>query len=222
MSKQTYVDFVAIKSAVTLEQAIHFLALRLKKSGKQYRGPCPVHAGTDRTLAVTPGEGFFCFADHKGGDVIALVAHCREIGQRDAALLLAEHFRIGSDAERQPAQRRAEPRQNAPQPAAKGLEPLSHLSTDHEALELLGLSPAVCEALGAGFASKGLMNGRIAIPLRLEDGTLIGYAGLATRADQAPLLKLPSNLDEMCGVAEPIEEPQTKSQDELRRLLRVV
>jgi hypothetical protein len=67
------------------------------------------------------------------------------------------------------------------------------------------------------------MNGRIAIPLRLPNGELAGYVGLATTAEQAPLLKFPTNLDEKCGVSGTVDEqPEVKSQDELRKLLRVV
>jgi len=47
------------------------------------------------------------------------------------------------------------------------------------------------EALGIGYARKGMMRGRVAIPIRKEDGTLVGYCGFSADAD--PFLKLPTN-----------------------------
>jgi hypothetical protein len=66
------------------------------------------------------------------------------------------------------------------------------------------------------------MNGRVVVPLRLVDGSLVGYLGIATQVEQSPLLKFPDNLEEKCGVSGAVEEPEVKSQDELRKLLRVV
>lgn len=69
------------------------------------------------------------------------------------------------------------------------------------------------------------MNGRVVFPLRLGDGTLVGYIGLATKADQVPLLKFPDNLAEKCGAGGIVKEAEPeppKSKDELRKLLRVV
>ena len=211
-------DFAEIKSRVSFEQVMQLLDLELKRSGAQFRGTCPVHGGTQRTLAVTPGDGFYCWATKQGGDQIALYAHVRECNNYEAATALSEHFRI----EVKPNTARVKPHPPQVKPES-GLEPLKDLDPTHEALELYGLSQAVCDALGAGYCNKGMMVGRIAIPLRLPDGTLIGYMGFATKADQKPLIKIPANLDERCGTPDTDEEqPEVKSQDEMRRLLRVV
>jgi hypothetical protein len=211
MSNRPRLDFAEIKARISLQQVMEMLDLRLKKANSQYRGSCPVHGGGDRTLVITPSEGFYCFAEKKGGDQIALYAHVKGCNNYDAAAALQQHFRIEQP---QPPSR----------PAARsdGLEPLTYLEHEHEILDLLGLSPAVCKALGAGYAGKGTMNGRIAIPLRLEDGTLIGYFGIATNPDQEPLLKFPPNLDERCNVPEPAEEPEKRSTEDMRKILRVV
>ncbi len=52
---------------------------------------CPVHGGGDRTFVVTPGRGFFCFAEKQGGDQIALVSHVKEIPPKEAASFIAAH-----------------------------------------------------------------------------------------------------------------------------------
>lgn len=42
----------------------------LKRSGSDYRGPCPFHGGTHRNFAVIPKKGmFYCFVCHEAGDV---------------------------------------------------------------------------------------------------------------------------------------------------------
>lgn len=182
-----YVDFAAVKAAVTFEQAIELLGLKMKKQGKTYRSACPsCQKGDDRSLAVTPGEGFYCHAQRKGGDVIAFVAHVRGCSQREAGGELQERF-LSERPKQRPAPQERE---------SDELQPLDHLTTDHPAIEALGLTSEVCDALGIGYASKGMMRGRVAFPLRLPDGTLVGYAGLATSGDQAPLMLLPSNLDQ--------------------------
>ena len=44
--------------------------VELKRTGSDYRGPCPFHGGTHRNFAVIPKKGmFYCFVCHEGGDV---------------------------------------------------------------------------------------------------------------------------------------------------------
>ena len=44
--------------------------VELKRTGSDYRGPCPFHGGTHRNFAVIPRKGmFYCFVCHEAGDV---------------------------------------------------------------------------------------------------------------------------------------------------------
>ena len=44
--------------------------VELKRTGTDYRGPCPFHGGTHRNFAVIPKKGmFYCFVCHEAGDV---------------------------------------------------------------------------------------------------------------------------------------------------------
>lgn len=73
------------------------LGLKLKGGRTQ----CPVCKGDPRSLAITPGKGFFCFKAHKGGsDTIALVAHIKECGMREAAEIIDHHFPTNSPVPR--------------------------------------------------------------------------------------------------------------------------
>lgn len=217
-----HVDFSVIKAEVSEEQAIEFLGLSMKWDGTQWRSPCPAcRKAGDRALAVTPLKGYYCFAPKKGGDVIAFVAHIRGCGQREAAELLQEHFLEGrvTTAERKGTSRTTA---ESDAPPTDGLQPLDHLTTDHPVIEMLGLSATTCQALGIGFTAKGMMKGRVAFPLRLPDGTLVAYMGLATSPDQAPLLLFPKNLDEKVAAPPKVEEKPKQDAEALRKMFRIV
>ena len=95
-----FIDFGELKERVRIEDAIPKLGLHLKQRNGQWRGPCPVcQTGGDRALVVTPAkQAFYCFGGKTGGDVIALVAHIRDCGMKEAAdfLLGTVRFRQGT------------------------------------------------------------------------------------------------------------------------------
>jgi DNA primase len=44
----------------------------LKRTGSDYRGPCPFHGGKNRNFAVIPKKGrYYCFVCHESGDVFS-------------------------------------------------------------------------------------------------------------------------------------------------------
>ncbi|MBA3580218.1 MAG: DNA primase [Gemmatimonadaceae bacterium] len=48
--------------------------VKLKKTGADYRGPCPFHQGTHRNFSVSPRKGiYYCFVCGEGGDVFRFV-----------------------------------------------------------------------------------------------------------------------------------------------------
>ena len=47
-------------------------SVELKRTGSDYRGPCPFHGGTHRNFAVVPRKGrYYCFVCHESGDVFS-------------------------------------------------------------------------------------------------------------------------------------------------------
>jgi hypothetical protein len=211
-------DFARLKQ-ISLEQAISFLNLKMKRNGTSegkypnFRCVCPAHGGDEHALSITPDKpAFRCMVVEKGGtDACALVAHVRGITQTEAGLLLQDEF-LSARAEKAPSAAQA----------GREVQALDYLVPEHPVAEMLGLSAAVLQALGAGYAPRGTMSGRLLIPLRMEDGQLCGYLGIACREDQEPLLKFPANLEEVC-TAKVVRPTQAKKQpDELRKLFRVV
>lgn len=163
----SYVDFAELKESVSIDQVADLLDLQMKPSGKQLRGPCPAcNEGGDRALVITPERGaYYCFADKQGGDLIALAAHIRGEAMKDAAGFIHHSLTV-------PKEKVA--KETKPN---KKLQPLSHLQYDHPALTAQGIDPAVAEDIGIGWATKGVARGNIVIPVRNEQGTLLGYIG---------------------------------------------
>jgi DNA primase len=47
-------------------------SVALKRTGSDYRGPCPFHGGKNRNFAVIPKKGrYYCFVCHESGDVFS-------------------------------------------------------------------------------------------------------------------------------------------------------
>jgi hypothetical protein len=170
-----YVDFQAVKERVSIEDAAQKLNLKLMKAGpSQLRGPCPqCQSGGDRALVITPAKNLYCCfaAGGKGGDQIALTAHVLGLETRDAAQWLGGTVTEPVTSEQVTVTSNRKDH-------ATGFQRLDYLEHDHAAVEALGFDPDVAKALGVGFAGKGILRGTVAVPVRLEDGSLAGYIGV--------------------------------------------
>jgi len=94
--ERNWVDFKAIKQAVPIEQVLDHYGLKLKRSGKELRGRCPIHKGegTDTFHANTEKNAFHCFSCNAKGNVMDLVASIENCSVRDAALKLKDWFSL--------------------------------------------------------------------------------------------------------------------------------
>ena len=170
-----YIDFAALKARVSIEQAAQLLGLQLRKSAAQLRGACPAcQQGGDRALALTPAKQlFYCFGGQVGGDCIALVAHIKGIKVQVAATWLDGRVSNPAPPRTEPA-----PKAETPTAAGPGFKPLDYLVPDHDAVIAAGFDPEECKVLGIGYAPKGVLRGTVAVPIRDESGTLLGYIGV--------------------------------------------
>lgn len=197
-----YIDFAQLKEQVTLEQCARMLGLTMKQVPGGFRAPCPVHTGNPRALAITPGKGFFCFGTHKGGDQIALVAHCRNCSSREAAAEIAKHFGNSTVPGTVPGRGAGTvPRGTVPpasQERTRGFDPEAYAKTldpDHVALEPLQIAPATLQDFTAGYSGSGVNRGRLAVALRDRNGTVLAFAGRAISDEQQPRLTVPNGFD---------------------------
>jgi DNA primase len=166
-----FYDYEAIKRDISIERAMVYLKLKFHKEAAQWRGACPTCGGDDRTLAINHERNVFhCKAADIGGSVLDLVMHVKECRLKEAAQFLLDNF------EKKTAL--TTPKKNKERTKPEGFEPLSHLAHEHESVQDLGFPVEVAESIGIGFASRGLMRSFVAIPLRKDDGTLVGYIGI--------------------------------------------
>jgi len=167
------IDFQELKAKLRIEVVAQSF-VELIPEGDVFRAPCPKCAPRNgRALIITPEKQlYYCFTAKKGGDLISLVAHVRDMSQRQAAELLLM--------------------QCTPKEEESELKPLDYLVTDHPLVKELGFPEELCEKVGIGYASKGLMRTHIAIPIRLQDGTLVGYIGVKD-ARLPPKWRLPTH-----------------------------
>ena len=187
------IDFTELKQRVSIEQAADMLGIKTTRSGGQRRGPCPIcKSGGDRAFVITPARGlYYCFGTcGKGGDAITMAANVRGCSLREAA-----EFLSGKSGGSLPPAKRDDSRNDSPQPRGEqGFRPLDYIQATHEAVQALGVSPETAGHFGAGFAPKGIMRGRFAIPLHDPGGTLLAYTGRAVK-DESPLLLFPNGFD---------------------------
>ncbi len=198
-SKTKFIDFHALKQEIKIEDTMPLLGLKVSQFSDQMRGPCPIcKTGGDRALVVTASKGvFYCFAAGEGGDVIALTSHIKGIGMKEAAAFLAESFSKGADTPSvSPAA--TVPSHSSPKKEKAGqktgLNPLTYLQPDHPSVQALGFSSETAQRFGAGYAPKGIMRGRLAIPLHDANGMLLAYCGRAI-GPESPTLIFPNGFD---------------------------
>ena len=181
-----FIDIQDLKTKVSLVDVAQMLGLKLIKHGNQFRCACPVHGGGDRALAVTPGQGFKCWASGmKGGDQIGLVAHIKECGQRDAAETIETHFKFTATSSTVPDTVPPAPaRKQGFDPAAylRGLDPAA------EALSDLGISPVTLTKYRGGYSKTGVNRGRLALAMCDPQGAVLGFCGRAIGQESQPLI----------------------------------
>ena len=92
---------------------------------------------------------------------------------------------------------------------------LDKLDRDHPYLTERGLTAETIEEFGIGYCSKGMMEGRIAIPIQNEQGEVVAYAGRwpGEPAENTPKYKLPKGFRkslELFNIHRAIKEPPDK------------
>src|ERR1041385_3320450 len=102
--ESNWVDFKAIKQAVSMEQILGHYGVKPKRTGKELRGRCPIHHGNDPDSfhANIEKNAFHCFSCQAKGNVLDFVAAMEKCSVREAALKLKNWFPIltpGSAAE---------------------------------------------------------------------------------------------------------------------------
>jgi DNA primase len=220
MAKTKFVDFKAIKAAITMEQLLgHYNILdQFKRTGESLNGPCPIHKGSNPTqFRVSTTKNIWnCFSDcEHGGNTLDFIAKMEKVSIHAAALKAIEWFNLDPEAmaasddkaettepktsapapkpaARPAASPKAAPESNVPNAPLKfRLDKLER--TNPYLTEQRGLTPETIVDFGIGFCSKGMMADRIAIPIHNVKGDVVAYAGRfpGEPGEDTPKYKLP-------------------------------
>lgn len=220
MPKSSFVDFKAVKAAITMEQVLEHYGLLAKfiKKADSLTGPCPIHQGENPTqFRVSLSKNIWnCFSKCKrGGNVLDFISRMENVSIHAAALKAIEWFQLDADSvarvsgsaeEDQGSESRGKSTP-APKATAKKQGPaedadtpnkplkfrLEKLERSHPYLIERGLTKETLVDFGAGFCAKGIMAGRIAIPIHNPDGEVVAYAGrlIGEPNNDNPKYKLP-------------------------------
>jgi DNA primase len=203
MPKTQFVDFKAVKAAITMEQVLGHYGLldKFKRGADSLNGPCPIHKGSNPTqFRVSISKNIWnCFSECKhGGNVLDFIAEMEDVTIHAAALKAIEWFSLDADsvaakdhsedtsgADEAPAPRPTVKRLASPAAAAEKSVPntplkfrLDKLEREHPYLmQERGLTLETIVDFGVGFCSKGMMADRIAIPIHNAKGEIVAYAG---------------------------------------------
>ena len=220
MAKIKFVDFKAVKAAITMEQLLeHYQILdQFKRTGDSLNGPCPIHKGSNPTqFRVSTEKNLWnCFSDcEHGGNALDFICKMDKCSIHAAALKAIEWFNLDPEAMSGDKPEADAPKAAAAKPATKtspskdtsedGGRPqglpnaplkfrLDKLERSHPYLiEQRGLSPETIVDFGIGFCAKGMMADRIAIPIHNVKGEVVAYAGrfIGAPPEGAPKYKLP-------------------------------
>ena len=242
MPRSSFVDFKAVKAAITMEQVLEHYGLldRFKKSGDNLSGSCPIHKGSNPTqFRVSISKNIWnCFSDCKhGGNVLDFIARMEKVSIHAAALKAIEWFSLapeamsaekpqegdhsdqapkgGDDAPPKPAAQKpaAVLEKGTPNPPLKFR--LDKLEREHAYLTERGLTLETVISFGVGFCGKGMMAGRIAIPIHNEEGNVVAYAGRwpGEPPGDTPKYKLPPGFRkslELFNIDRAVKEPGDK------------
>lgn len=195
-----WIDFTELKRQVSIRDVLtrYGLVDKLaeKKPGRLI-GACPIHGGKNGTSfnVDTDKNVFNCFSQCGGGNVLDLVMKIEDCSIRQAGEKLSDWYgltfeRRRSKGDTKPATERpvrtatapapeTSNRSEAPRPNQPLGRPLTNLNPDHPYLVQRGLTVPTIRFFGVGYCTRGLMRGRIAIPIHDEAGALVAYAGRA-------------------------------------------
>jgi DNA primase len=194
-----WIDFRELRSKLSFEAVLSKHGVEIKKKGIQHLGFCPLpgHKGEKRSPSFSANleKGIFqCFGCGGKGNVLEFSALMQGVdvknGQalRDVALSLQREFCPELEKHKKPKKGETAPStQTEILPQGKAVSKvivnapldfeLKKLEPSHPYLDKRGFTKETIEHFGLGFCFKGLLAGRIAIPVHAPDGKLVGYCG---------------------------------------------
>ena len=168
-------DFAEIKERASFASILNRYGIEYPRREGQVLIRCPFHDDSRPSCSVNfERKLFHCFSCDESGDIFDFVAKMDHVSMPDAAHIVATYSGMpmtGADLSGKQTQSRRLDAENAPLAFTLTLDPR------HPYLFERGLTPEVIDHFGIGYCDKGLLKGRIAIPIHDTAGQLVAYAG---------------------------------------------
>jgi DNA primase len=167
--------------------------VELKRTGADYRGPCPFHGGQHRNFAVIPKKGrYYCFVCKESGDVFSWYMKRLGMDYPDAVREVAR--KLGIPIPETGARQGPDPREPLFQAVsvahdwfARQLREAPEAEEARRYLQGRGLELETVEPLELGFAPRGPAFLHAMKQLGLDEPTLL-EAGLLARRDDGGVI----------------------------------
>lgn len=198
----TWIDFKELRAKLKFESLLRFYQIEVRRKGAQHQGPCPLpnHRGKHGPPPFSVNlerDIFHCFGCGAKGNALDFALLMEKVNPDDGRAvrkvalklrreLLSDVMPVNSRhprsapalgrESRTPVEKRDPPAPNVIVNAPLDFE-LKELETDNLRLLEDGLTAGTVAHFGLGFCSRGMLKGRVAIPLHDHDGKLVGYAG---------------------------------------------
>jgi len=203
----TWIDFKELRSKLRFSEVIEHYNLRLNMKGKRANGFCPLptHQGQRRSpsFSVDLERGIWqCFGCHAKGNVLDFAAWMEGFNPgdpkelRQAALKIRDIFRVEGGPQPEQSAEKPPSSQKVLINAPMDFE-LRTLDPHHPYLKERGFTDETIQHFGLGFCNRGMLKGRVAIPLHNPLGQLVGYAGRLTKdgeiSEENPKYRVPGD-----------------------------
>lgn len=180
------INFGTLKQQASFQIILDRYGFTGHRSGRRHFILCPLHKEREASCLIDHAHNrFHCFGCGEGGSILDFVARLEHCTIRQAAEIIAECCHLAAEDDRaanpeaatagtaagDSAPPAAEAATNVPLPRPLQLDP------SHPYLAERGVRPDIIEQFGLGYCGRGIMRGRIAIPIHDEAGRLIAYAG---------------------------------------------
>ena len=167
--------------------------VELKRTGSDFRGPCPFHGGTHRNFAVIPKKGmFYCFVCHEAGDVFTFFM--KKLGMDYPTAVREAARRAGITIPERTGPAGPDPREPLYQAVATAADWFARQLRDapeaNEARHYLvsrQVSMETAQVQGLGYAPRGAAFLDAMKGLGLREGVLL-EAGLIVKRDDGTLV----------------------------------
>lgn len=190
-----WINFKELRARLNFEDVLRHYRVVVARKGDQHLGPCPLpgHPKEKRgnTFSANIPRGIFqCFACKAKGNVLDFAGLMAGVDIENGAELRRVAVELQQKFLPEGASRRTKlaPEEDSTPPDAKVNAPLDFelkgLDAAHPHFKELRLSPETVSHFGLGFCERGLLKGRVAIPLHDPKGSRVGYAGLAAQAEE--------------------------------------